>query len=286
MPSLVMPEHLDEVWPYLEEKSTTIYAGGTDALVKLRAGALKPRQLVCLEQIPELQGVEEAGDRVLIKAGTSLTRLLADPLLQHHFPVLIQAVRVLGSPAIRNMGTIGGNICSASPAGDTLPPLYALEAEVEMKSRNAGRRLSIRDFIRGPGETDLKPGELLTGIRITKQPQFNRQHYEKVGQRKAMAIALVSLAALISLNPDGVVADIRLAWGSAGPTVVTAPAVESAVRGRPLTPEILREAAELARRAVSPINDLRAGADYRRAVAGNLLYRLGLLMEPVPSQPR
>jgi CO/xanthine dehydrogenase FAD-binding subunit len=282
VPSWLLPNRLEELWPALEEPDTRVYAGGTDVLVKLRAGLEQPRRLICLERIRDLQGVEDRGDRVLIKAGTPLVRVAADPLVRTLFPVLTRAVRVLGSPPIRNMGTIGGNICSASPAGDTLPPLYALQAEVALRGRTSDRRLPIRDFIQGPGQTAMGPGEILTGVWIPKNPSFHHQHYEKVGQRQALAIAIVSLAALVDLSPGGIIRDIRLAWGSVGPTVVTAPAVEAGLRGRSLTLAVLREAAGEARRAVCPIDDLRASADYRREVAGNLLYRLSLLSENRP----
>lgn len=277
-----MPEYLEALWPALEEPDTMVYAGGTDVLVRLRSGSGHPQQLICLDRLRELQGIEDHEDRVLIKAGTSHARILADPIIRTRFPVLTRAVKSLGSPPIRNMGTIGGNICSASPAGDTLPPLYVLRGEVALRSRTADRRLPIGDFIKGPGQTAIRPDEILTGIWIPKNPQFNQQHYEKVGQRKALAISIVSLAALIDLNPAGIIEDIRLAWGSVGPTVVTAPEVEAILRGRPLRLEVLKEAAEATRRAVSPINDVRASADYRREVAGNLLYRLSLRVEPSP----
>jgi xanthine dehydrogenase FAD-binding subunit len=282
VPSPLLPNRLEDLWPALEEPGTRVYAGGTDVLVKLRAGLDQPRRLICLERIRDLQGIEDRGDRVLIKAGTPLARIAADPLVRTLFPVLTRAVRVLGSPPIRNMGTMGGNICSASPAGDTLPPLYALQAEVSLRGRTTDRRLPIRDFIRGPGQTALGPQEIMTGVWIPKKPPFNHQHYEKVGQRQALAIAIVSLAALVDLSPEGIIREIRLAWGSVGPTVVTAPAVEAVLRGRPLTLAVLRDAAGEARRAVVPIDDLRASADYRREVAGNLLYRLSLLSEHRP----
>lgn len=282
MPRWLLPDSLEECWPALEEPETRIYAGGTDVLVRLRAGLEKPRRLICLERISELQGIEDRGDRVLIKSGTALAAIAADPLVRTLFPVLTRAVQVLGSPPIRNMGTIGGNICSASPAGDTLPPLYALRAEVDLARRGASRRLPIREFIPGPGCTALQPGELLTGIWIPKNPSFRRQHYEKVGQRQALAIAIVSLAALIALDPAGIIEDIRLAWGSVGPTVATVPAVEAGLKGQPLTLPVLQEAAAAVRRAVAPIDDLRAGAEYRRAVAGNLLLRLSLPPENRP----
>jgi xanthine dehydrogenase FAD-binding subunit len=194
----------------------------------------------------------------------------------NHFPILINGLKVLGSPPIRNMGTIGGNIVTASPAGDTLPPLYVLRAELELRTKNSSRRIPIMDFIRGPGETLLSPGEVLTGIIVRKRPDLNLHHYEKVGQRKALAIAVVSLAALLKISEGGMVEEARLAWGSVAPTVVTSAEIEAMLIGCRLSRKVLEKAAQMARAMVKPIDDIRASADYRRQVAGNLLLRLVL----------
>jgi CO/xanthine dehydrogenase FAD-binding subunit len=188
--------------------------------------------------------------------------------------VLAQALGVLGSPLIRNMGTIGGNICTASPAGDTLPPLYALGAEVELLSRDGERRMPIRDFITGPARTRLAQQEILAAIRVAKPAPSCVQHFEKVGLRNALACSMVSLAALVDLSLEGVVEKAALAWGSVGPTVVECSEAETVLVGRKLTLETLKEAAATVRERVSPISDVRADADYRRRVSGNLLLRL------------
>jgi CO/xanthine dehydrogenase FAD-binding subunit len=205
-----------------------------------------------------------------------LTELLQSPLIRKHFPVLIDGLKVLGSPPIRNMGTIGGNIVTASPAGDTLPPLYVLKAEVELRKGDSSRRVAIKDFLKGPGETLLAPGEVLTGIFVRKQADLNLHHYEKVGQRKALAIAVVSLAALLRVSDRGMVKEARLAWGSVAPIVITSAEVEAILIGNRLSRQVLEKAARLVQTIVKPIDDLRASADYRRQVAGNLLLRLGL----------
>jgi CO/xanthine dehydrogenase FAD-binding subunit len=172
------------------------------------------------------------------------------------------------------MGTLGGNVVSASPAGDTLPPLYVLGAEVELQTLSQKRRISITDFIQGPGQTVLSGGEILSGVYIRKQPEFTIHHFEKVGRRRALAIALVSLAAIMEIGSDGLIRKARLAWGSMGPTVVTYPAAEELLPGNPLCFEVLEKAASQIRAMVSPIDDVRASAEYRRQVAGNLLIRL------------
>ncbi len=282
MSNVRLPRSLKELWSCLDgETGAVLVAGGTDLLVKMRAGKAgmaAGAALVCLERIAELRGVREDAAGLWLGACSTHAELLDDPAVQDRLPVLAKALKRLGSPQIRNMGTIGGNICTASPAGDTLPPLYVLGAEVELWSSGGARTLPIAAFITGPGETGLRRGEILAGVRIKKPSRLNVHHFEKVGQRKSMAIAVASLAGLLRVSPSGFVEEARLAWGSVGPTVVAAPDVERFLEGKVLSQETLEEAAVLAIRAVSPIDDVRAGADYRRSVSGNLLLRLLTVM--------
>jgi CO/xanthine dehydrogenase FAD-binding subunit len=275
--NVFIPQTLSELWQILEaQPSAILYAGGTDLLVRMRNGLIHSHQMICLERIEELKGVEDRGEEIFIGPCATLRCLLESPLMRNHFPILINGLKVLGSPSIRNMGTIGGNIATASPAGDTLPPLYVLRAELELRTKDFSRRIPIMDFIRGPGKTVLAPGEVLTAIFIRKQPNFNLHHYEKVGQRKALAIAIVSLAALLKISDGGIVQEARLAWGSVAPTVVTSTEIEATLMGCRLSRQVLEKAAQMARAMVKPIDDIRASADYRRQVAGNLLLRLAL----------
>jgi CO/xanthine dehydrogenase FAD-binding subunit len=277
MRNVFLPRKLNELWQILEaEPGAVLYAGGTDLLVKMRSGLIQSHHLVCLERIDELKAVEDREEEIFIGSCATFTELLQNSLIREHFPVLINGLKVLGSPSIRNMGTIGGNIVTASPAGDTLPPLYVLRAELELKTKNSSRHIPIKDFIKGPGETHLFPGEVLTGIFIRKQQNFNLHHYEKVGQRKALAIAVVSLAALLKISEEGMVEEVRLAWGSVAPTIVTSTEIEAMLIGCRLSNQALERAAQMARAMVKPIDDIRASADYRRQVAGNLLLRLVL----------
>lgn len=275
MRNVFLPHSLDALWRHWEnEPGAAVYAGGTDLLVKLRHRGLEPASLICLERIGELKGIEENGDFIRIGAGTTHARLLASAGVQKHLPILAKALEVLGSPLIRNMGTIGGNICSASPAGDTLPPLYALDAQVELCRQDGVRRLALKDFLAGPGQTRLGPGEILAAVWAPKADGYDLHHYEKVGQRNALAIAIANLAALVRFSSAGLVEKVRLAWGSVGPTIVTCPAAEKAMIGERLTLKTLRQATALVLKAVSPISDVRATAAYRRVLAGNLLLRL------------
>lgn len=276
MRNVLIPESMEELWRIFEKHpGARVYAGGTDVLVKMRAGLeANASCLICLERIKELGAVSEDGETIRIGACTTHTRLLGDPLVTKHLPILAQAVRVLGSVLIRNMGTIGGNVCTASPAGDTLPPLYVLDAELELRSANGTRCVPIGDFITGPGRTVLGEGEILAALRVRKPRECNVFHYEKVGQRKGLCCAAVSLAAVLRVSSAGVVEKAALAWGSVGPTIVRSEDVERMLVNERLSPERLREAAAQVGEIVSPISDVRADEAYRRAVAGNLLLRL------------
>ncbi len=274
MSRVLLPRSLEELWPVLaDHPRARLYAGGTDLLVQRRRGRVQAETLVCLERVEELARLEEREEQLVLGALATHARLLAWEPLARHFPVLVSALSVLGSPPVRHMGTLGGNLVTASPAGDTLPPLYALGARVELVSARGPRSLALADFIQGPGRVDLAPGEVVARVMLDKKPGWNRQHFEKVGQRRALAIAVASLAAVLQVE-GGRVRRARLAWGSLGPTVVTSRRVEAVLEGAPLEMGTLQEAARLAREAVSPISDLRASAHYRRRLAGNLLLRL------------
>lgn len=275
MSAVHCPRTPESLWDVMDENpDAPLYAGGTDLFVKLRHGVLRPSCLICLERLDELRAVREKDGTLFIGAAVSHARLLSEPVIGRDFPVLARALGVLGSPHIRNMGTIGGNICTASPAADTLPPLYVLDAEVEIRSRCGSRRMPVREFVVAPGKTQLRRGEIVSGVWLQKRLQYNLHHFEKIGQRNALAIAVVSLAALLKVSGTGVIEEARLAWGSVGPTVVVSIPVEEALVGKPLSLETLRKAGRLAEKAVAPIDDVRAGADYRRQVAGNLLLRM------------
>jgi xanthine dehydrogenase small subunit len=271
-----LPETYDEIWHMLKDKpDALLYAGGTDLLVKLRAShTLHNTPVVCLERIEELRAVYESTGRVFIGACCTHSQLLSNPLIQQKFPVLIKALKSLGSPPIRNMGTIGGNICTASPAGDTLPPLYVLDAEVEIRSESQSRCIPIKDFIVSPGKTVLRKGQILHGLWLESSNGYNIHHFEKVGQRRSLAISIASLAALLKTTGTGIVEKARFAWGSVGPIVVTSDDAEAVLIGKPLSEKAIRALMPLIEEAVSPIDDIRASAAYRRVVAGNLLLRI------------
>ena len=276
MSKVYLPEDMSSVLRILsDDPLARVYAGGTDLLAKNSGRAGDDGPLVCLERVEELKGVSESGDEVRIGACTTHNEVIKDRLIEHYFLLLSKAARSIGAPAVRNMGTIGGNICTASPAGDTLPPLYVFGAELELCSMQGKRRVKISDFIKGPGSTDLRQGEILLSVYLKKGHGFTFHHFEKVGQRKAMAISVASLAFAARLSAEGIIGEeARCAFGSVAPTVFTSGAVDRCFTGRPIDAGVLDEAAVLVRESVSPISDVRASREYRRTVAGNLLMRL------------
>lgn len=268
------PTRLAELWPLLDD-GVMVMAGGTDLLARDR-GRADVRDVALLSGIAALAAIGQEDGLVRLGAGATHAALLRHPLVRDRLPVLAKALAVLGGPAIRNMGTLGGNIATASPAGDTLPPLFALDAVVELASRQGTRRMPLADCLLGPGRTALAPGEIVAAVLVSPPARDAIQHFEKVGRRNALAIAVVSLAAVIDTDGVGRVSQARLACGSVGPTVVRCDRAAAALRGRPLDRASLVAAAGLVREAVSPIDDVRATAAYRRQVAGNLLLRLAI----------
>lgn len=276
---VILPRSLDELWPALTENpDAVLMAGGTDLTPARRKGLIRPAEVICLERIDRLHRIERTDREIRLGAMVTHERLAAEAELTAALPLLAQACAQVGGPQIRRMGTLGGNLCTASPAGDALPPLYAHGAEVELTSAKGSRRLPVSEFIVGPGQTGLAKGEILTAVLVPVDPKWNLHHFEKVGKRNALAISLVSLAALIARDDSGRVTDARLAWGSVGPTVVAGAEAEEALVGSKLEPTALNKAAEAARQAVMPISDLRASAEYRRLAAGNLILRLEALV--------
>ena len=222
-------------------------AGGTDVMVELNFDLARPPALLNLNEVPELRGWTRANGAIRIAAGVTYTEVMESELAEL-LPALAEASRTVGSPQIRNRGTIGGNLGTASPAGDALPPLLVEDAEVEAASTRGRRRLALRDFLVGPKRNALAPDELVTAVWV--HPSRQPQTFMKVGPRNAMVIAVCSLALVADRKRE----ELRASYGSAGPVtgLVTAPLDE-----RETFPD--RVAA-----ACSPIDDVRGTAAYRR----------------------
>ena len=274
---IVKPKSLAEAVEYVREGGMPL-AGGTDVFVRIRNGDWNPPFLVYVGELPKLRRIEVREEGAEVGAAVTHAELLRSPLAER-LPILRLALSTIGAPAIREMGTIGGNVANASPAGDSLIPLYLLGARVNLVGPDGERSLPIEEFVLGPGKTALQRGELIRSVWLPFPEGGPTAYFRKVGRRRALVIAVASLGALIWLR-DGIVEETRLALGSVAPTVFRPREVERALVGKPLHPEALRPLAEELSRKVKPISDIRATEGYRRRVAGNLLLDLAATFAP------
>lgn len=209
-----------------------LLAGGTDLLVELRrASARAPRVVVDLWPLHELRGITEAGDSISLGPLTTHTDLLHSDVLRKFAPLLVSAAATIGSPQVRNRGTVGGNIMNAAPCADTVPPLIALGATVTLKSRNGTREFDLADLFVKPYQTKAKPDELLVAIRFPKRPANARSAFIKLGRRNALSISRLSVAAILEFGSDGRITAARLAPGSAFPSWKRVPEAEQMLMG-------------------------------------------------------
>ncbi len=263
------PTSLAEALDALAAGDCTILAGGTDLMPQSQAGRVKFRpMLLNIRRLP-LSGIVESGGAIRIGALTTITDLLDSPLVKAKLGVLWEAADHFASGQIRNAGTLGGNICNASPAGDTLVPLMVLNAEVELTSKRGSRRLPIAEFFTGPGRTKREPDELLTAVVIPTPPAGFRARFAKFGTRPALDISAVSVG-IGAVVDGGGLRDVRVAFGAAGPTPMRGRMTEEVVEGRKLDDATLAAAAKAAHDEVTPIDDVRATAWYRREMIHNL----------------
>jgi len=255
-------------------------AGGTDLLVREHRRMMPPGpwEMMSLKHLPELGGIEDDGDTVRIGGAVTMRELVGSQVLAERMPVLAAAADSIASPQIRAVATIGGNLVNASPAADLVVPLLVLEAEVELVSCGGDkgpnlRRLTVAEFITGPGTTRLQPNELLCTVVIPAPPLGMRFAFSKPGSRPAMICSHASAGMGLALD-NGTVLEARVAFGALAPRPVRGPDTEAALRGGALDEETVARAAEAARREVSPITDVRGSEMYRRELASSLVRRL------------
>lgn len=250
-------------------------AGGTDAMVRMKEGHWRPATWVYVARLPQLRGVSIQEGTVRIGAAEPYGALLRHAGLQAAAPLLLQAMREVGSVQIRATGSIGGNLGTASPAGDALPPLYALNAHVHLASVQGERSMRVAQFIIGPGRTQRRPDELITAVSFPAQAPDERSLWQKLGLRGAQAISLISLAVrLLPGEAERTLRGAHVAYGAVGPTVLRAPMCEEMlVQAGPLDAAKVRGIAQMAWKEVAPISDLRASAEYRQNMAVALLRR-------------
>ncbi len=273
---LLMPESLPEAMDRLAAHGPGIapIAGGTNLIVDMRAERRCPQVVVNIAHLKELRGIRRENGRVVIGGGTTIAELLRNPLIAEYASPLKEAAAVFANPLTRNRATVGGNLADASPAADTVPPLLALGAEVELASRLGTRCVALEDFIVGVRETQLRPDELLTAVHWPIASGHSASAFYKLGLRKADAISVVSVAVMVETDENGRCQSARIALGAVAPRPIRAHEAEAALQGRAFTPQVIDEAARLSAEATRPIDDIRGSAAYRRRVTSVLVRRL------------
>lgn len=264
---------LEEAVSLLAEPGSRPIAGGTDVIPRLQRGLFPAGALVDLTHIPGLAFIREQDGAIHVGGLTTYADLLASPLLAEAAPLLVEAVATIGCPQTRYRGTIGGNVANASPAGDTLPPLLALDARARLIGPDGARVVPLADVLRGPGQTCLAAGEVLHSIAFERLPRPFGSAFLKLGKRRGMNIAVASAAAALVMGSDGRIAQARVAFGSVAPTAVRSASAEQALIAGSPTEETFARAAGAAMADIHPISDVRGSADYRRHSAGVLLRR-------------
>ncbi|MDP2971017.1 MAG: FAD binding domain-containing protein [Deltaproteobacteria bacterium] len=296
------PTTLDEALSLLNQygEKAKLIAGGTDVIVMIKQKKMAPEVLISLRGIPGLDQIEDNGT---FRIGAMVTHRTIEKseLIRKKFSALADAVDVLGSVQIRNVATIGGNICTAAPSSDTASPLLALGAQVKLKSAKSERTIPLEESFTGPGQTVLQPGEILTWIEIQKPFPNTGSAYWKHQRRQALDLPILGVAVLISLDKATVTCsdllcttapistvlhsleedeltckEIRIALGVAAPTPMRAKKAENLLRGKKISDELLNEVAEMAAAEAQPRDSVRGEAWYRRDMIKVLVKRMAM----------
>ncbi|HET6620719.1 MAG TPA: xanthine dehydrogenase family protein subunit M [Dongiaceae bacterium] len=273
-PHYALPRTLDEALA-LREGGAQIIAGGTDFYPARVGKPLYDRGVSCvldLTALPHLRGIYEGKDGYRIGALTTWTEVAEEPL-PAHFYCLQAAAREVGGRQIQNRGTIGGNLCNASPAADGVPALLALGAEIELLSRAGQRRLKLSDFILGPRQTALRHDEIAAAVLIPKPKGAAHSSFVKLGARKYLVISVVMAAGYLDLAGSRI-AEARIAVGSCSPVARRLPALESALKGEAAVGDLVRLVKPAHLAPLKPIDDVRASAEYREEAALIVVRRL------------
>lgn len=251
-----------------------VVAGATDLLIELERG-VRPHleALIDVSRVAELAGITETDDSLIVGAMVTHNDIVASDMIRRFALPLAQASWEVGAPQIRNRATVAGNIITASPANDTISPLMALGASVDLRSARGTRSVRLAEFYTGLRKTVMEPDELLVSIRIPKMTVNQRGIFLKLGLRRAQAISVVNCTVLLTLDAGSVVTNAVVTLGSVAPVIIRVPDAELQLIGHPLTPEVMSRAARAAAAAPSPIDDVRSTAAYRREMIGVLVHR-------------
>jgi len=250
-----------------------VLCGGTDLLVQLRSGRTKPDLIVDIKKIPEMSGIRERNGTFVIGAATPGAVIGECKALQQAWPGVVEATNLIGSTQVQGRASLGGNLCNASPAADSVPALIAARATCVIAGANGRREVPVESIPNGPGRTSLKPGEFIVQFHLPKRPPRSADAYLRFIPRTEMDIAVVGAAVSVTLDAGGICTDARLVLGAVAPTAIVVPEAAVALIGRTLNETALADLDQAARCACKPIDDKRGTIEYRIKVAGVIARR-------------
>ena len=259
-----------------EYPDARIISGGSDVLIKIREGRMAGTSLVSIRDIEELKGIEkkDSGD-IYIGAGTVFSHITADPIIQECVPVLGEAVDQVGGPQIRNIGTIGGNICNGAVSADSVPTVFSYNSLLHIANAEGGRVVPVREFYLGPGRVALKQGEVLMHVVIPRaEYEGYHGHYIKYSMRNAMDIATISCSVVSKVDQQaGVIEDVRITFGVAAPVPYRCTKAEEALKGMKIEESLYEKTAQLIREEINPRDSWRASRAFRLQIGGEIAAR-------------
>ncbi|MCK5683770.1 xanthine dehydrogenase family protein subunit M [bacterium] len=269
---LIKSDNLSELLELLkkEERKYNIIAGGTDVMVLLKEFLIDPQCLYDVSGLSELKEILVDNDSIEIGSAVTMSDIIADSEVSRYAPVLVSALKEVGSPLIRNRATLGGNVGNSSPAGDSIPALFVLNARVNIVSEGNERSVKIEDFILGPRRNVLEKGEIIKSFVIDKMGTDERSFFLKAGSRNALAISKANLAFRFMLK-DNLVKSMNLSFGSVGPVVIKSTMIPQLFIGKKPDPGLIDKSCSLVSEEIKPIDDFRSTAKYRVKVLENLL---------------
>lgn len=274
---LLVPERLDQALAMIAgaatEKEVAPLGGGTNLVVDMRARGEGPAALVSIGQVADLRGITVAGDRVTLGGATTVSDILRHPDLARVAPALVEAARAFAGQMVRNAATVAGNIACGSPAADLVPPLMALGATVTLQSDGGRREMPLDTYFTGYKRSVRRPDELITAVSWPRPPESSTSRFYKLGRRHGDAITMVGVSVFVEMG-GGRCAEVRIALGAVGPTVLRAARAEAFLRGKAPNAALVAEAATQAAAESSPIDDIRASGEYRRQQVEVLVRRL------------
>ena len=274
----VAPLTIGEALRFIEaEPGAALLAGGTDLLVQYQGGSRRPSAFVDLKRIPELMGIVADDAGVTIGAAVPAADIAAHSAVRAWWPGLVEAVRLIGSTQIQSRGSLGGNLCNASPAADSTCSLIVNNAVAIIAGASGERQVSVEHFTTAPGKTLLQTGELLVAVRLPKPAAHTADAYQRLIPRSEMDIAVASAAVSVTLDAAGMCTSARVAIGAVAPTAVLVQEAANALVGTMLGADALATAASAASAAARPIDDKRGPASYRRTVVGVLTKRVAAI---------